>query len=429
MKKSIIFFSIFVVLFLQSNCALKPDLRTFLKGIPGVIVEEIDDNDSTRESYKILIRQKVDHFGSDTVTFLQKIYLSHIDFSKPVVIVTEGYTANRNYISELANVLNANQIIVEHRYFGESVPDSLRWIYLNIKQAAEDHHLITEIFREIYKEKWVSTGISKGGQTALYYKYFYPNDVDACVPYVAPINFNKEEPRVFKFLSRVGTDTCRQKITNFQKLLLQNKEKLLPEFEQYANDNKLTFKMGTEAAFEYCVLEFSFAFWQWGDLPCDSIPLNPKDTDKLFGAFEKVGFSFFSNEDIESIRPFYYQALTEIGFYTYDIKPFAGLIKSVSHPNFYFTLPEGVDTTYNSKSMRDVNEFLQNRGNNIIYIYGQNDPWSASAVQLIPGKTNALKMVKEGGNHKTRIKSFNQEEKELIYRKLEEWLEYKIDTK
>jgi len=330
-------------------------------------------------------------------------------------------------MSEPAKIIDANQIIVEHRYFGESVPENLNWKFLNIRQAAEDHHIIVQLFKEIYQTKWISTGVSKGGQTTLYYKYYYPEDVDASVAYVAPINFDKSEPRVFRFLAQVGSDSCREKIFEFQKLLLRNKQKLMPLFEQYAKENKLTFKMGYDAAFEYCVLEFSFAFWQWGDLPCDSIPKDAKDINLVFKAFEKVGFSFFAEEEIEKIRPFFYQALTEIGFYSYDVKPFGELIKTVKEPNFYFTFPDGVDTTYDYKSMREVNNFLQNEGNNIIYVYGEFDPWSASAVQLIPGKTNALKMLKKGGNHKTRMISFDVNEKELIYSSLEEWLGIEID--
>jgi len=409
------------------SCKKEQSLQAFLETLPNVTVEEIDSLEGFQKCYKIMLRQKVDHFGDDTATFLQKIYLSHFDISRPTVIVTEGYSANKNYISELSKLLNANQIIIEHRYFNDSKPANLNWKYLNIKQAAEDHHVITSLFKNFYHGKWLSTGISKGGQTCLYYKYFYPNDVDVTVPYVAPINFDKQEPRVFSFLKSVGPDSCREKVFRFQKLLLENKTGLLPLFEQYAKDNGLTFKMGYEAAFEYCVLEFSFAFWQWGDLACADIPENADDIQKVFRAFETVGFDFFSEEGIEPIRPFFYQALTEIGFYTYDIEPFGDLIQVVKHPNFNFTLPEGADSSYNYESMRKVNEFLQTSGNNILYIYGEYDPWSASAVQLISGKTNALKMVKASGNHKTRIKSFGETEKKLIYDKLEEWLELKIE--
>ncbi|MDF1550506.1 MAG: S28 family serine protease [Bacteroidales bacterium] len=427
MYKPFLFLFLSIFLIGQSSCTKKHDLEGFLKGLSNVSIEEIDSLEGYQSCYKIMLRQKVDHFGTDTSTFLQKIYLSHFDVSKPTVIVTEGYSANKNYLTELAKLLDANQIIVEHRYFNDSRPQEIDWKYLNIKQAAEDHHIITSLFKEFYDGKWLSTGISKGGQTCLYYKYFYPNDVDVTVPYVAPINFSKEEPRVFNFLNTVGSDSCRQKVFEFQKLLLKHRSEIMPLFEQYAKDNGMTFKMGTKAAFEYCVLEFSFAFWQWGDLSCNEIPKLADDINSVFQAFEKVGFSFFSEEGTEPIRPFYYQALTEIGFYTYDIEPFGDLIQEVKDPNFNFTLPEGVDTSYNYQSMRAVNDFLQTKGNHIIFIYGEYDPWSASAVQLIPDQTNALKMVKAGGNHKTRIKSFDQAEKEMIYGKLEEWLGIKIE--
>jgi hypothetical protein len=422
MNRSISLIFIITLSILFAHCAQKQEIEAFLKSIKGASFEKIDDNDSIRESFKIMFRQRIDHFGIDTTTFPQKIYLSHLDFTKPVVIVTAGYSANINQIYEPTKLLDANQIIIEHRFFGESVPENLNWEYLNIKQAAEDHHQIVQIFKELYKNKWLSTGISKGGQTTLFYKYFYPKDVDASIAYVAPINFNKEEPRIFEFLKHVGTDSCRQKVFKFQKLLLENKDKLLPKFEKYSKNNGLFYKMGYEAAYEYCVLEFSFAFWQWGDLNCDSIPLNTKDLDKVFSAFKRVGFSFFSEEEIESIRPFFVQALTEIGFYTYDPKPFGNLIEKVKDPNFYFTLPEGVDTIYNYNIMRDVNDFLQKNGNNIIYIYGGNDPWSASAVQLIPGKTNSLEMIKKGGDHETRVKDFDSIEKKRIYKTLKDWM-------
>jgi len=423
MSKSHLLFLLAILVTVTISCKKTQSLENFLAKLPDASIEEIDSLEGYNKCYKIMLRQKVDHFGEDTATFLQKIYFSHIDFERPVVMVTEGYSAWRNYVSEPAKLLKANQVIVEHRYFNESAPDSLNWKHLTVKQAAEDHHVINQLFRKIYKEKWVSTGISKGGQTTLYYKYFYPGDIDVAIPYVAPINFSKEEPRVYDFLAKVGTEECRNRVFEFQKLLLENKEQLLPMFEQYAKEKEMTYKMGYEAAFEYCVLEFSFAFWQWADLKCEEIPENSDDIDKVFSAFEKVGFSFFSEEGVEPIRPFFYQALTEIGFYSYDINPFGDLIEVVKNPNFNFTMPENVDSSYNYESMKKVNEFLQVEGNNIIYIYGEYDPWSASAIQLIDGKTNALKMVKKDGSHKTRINSFDDIERQEILNNLTNWLQ------
>ncbi|MFA7229201.1 MAG: hypothetical protein WC061_09205, partial [Melioribacteraceae bacterium] len=63
--------------------------------------------------------------------------------------------------------------------------------------------------------------------------------------------------------------------------------------------------------------------------------------------------------------------------------------------------------------------------NNIIYIYGGNDTWTATSIQLL-GENNSIKMVKKGGSHGTRISSFDGEQKEKIYRTLETWLGLQI---
>jgi len=61
----------------------------------------------------------------------------------------------------------------------------------------------------------------------------------------------------------------------------------------------------------------------------------------------------------------------------------------------------------------------------MIFIYGEIDAWSSTAVELT-GETNSIKMVKTGGNHRTRIKSFNEIDRAIIIDKLENWLDYKI---
>ncbi len=57
-----------------------------------------------------------------------------------------------------------------------------------------------------------------------------------------------------------------------------------------------------------------------------------------------------------------------------------------------------------------------------IFIYGGNDPWSASAAD--PGTNpNCIKVVKEGGAHNTRISNLPDEQRELVLSTLNEWLE------
>ena len=138
---------------------------------------------------EVMIEQPIDHRNPDGETFTQRIYISHVDPSKPVVLITAGYDAKYYYTSELTSTLKCNQVMVEHRYFGRSLPDSVQWQYLDTWQAASDHHRIVEMFKELYQGHWISTGISKGGQTVMYHSFYYPEDVDVRVPYVAPLNF------------------------------------------------------------------------------------------------------------------------------------------------------------------------------------------------------------------------------------------------
>jgi len=221
------------VLLLMPGVARQVPVYDLLRQIPGAEVREITPDSMFRSAWEVMIPQPVDHKHKWKGSFKQRIWVSYRDSLSPVVMITEGYSAGRNYVSELARLTGANQIIVEHRYFGRSVPDTLDWRYLTIQQAAADHHHIFELFKKAWPGKWISTGVSKGGQTTMYYKFFYPEDVDICVPYVGPLNFAVVDPRIFTFLDTVGSDACRQRIRRFQMRLLRERKTIFPKSSQY----------------------------------------------------------------------------------------------------------------------------------------------------------------------------------------------------
>ena len=201
---------LFIFLFpVKSQYVRETILYKRLKSYPGIDVKQIQPGPQYNEAYEILFKQPVDHDNPEGETFKQRILLSHIKMTSPVILITEGYELQHNYINELSQITAANEIRVEHRYYGESKPSSLNWKYLNIKQAAADIHRIASLFRRIYWGKWISSGWSKGGQTALIYRWLYPDDVDATIAYDAPVNFALEEPRIDSFFLTVGTEFCR----------------------------------------------------------------------------------------------------------------------------------------------------------------------------------------------------------------------------
>lgn len=234
----VLFFALaFQFVFAQSDLSFTDRLND----LEGIEVEAIESFDSLYQTFKISIKQPIDHNNPEAGTFSQKVYLSHFDFNQPVVLVTEGYHARRNYLSEPAQFLNANQVIVEHRFFGESAPDSLDWTKLTTFQAASDHHRIVELFKKIYPGKWLSTGISKGGQTTNYFRYYFPDDVTVSMPYVAPMNIEQEDPRINLFLRTVGTPECRAKLLDFQRKLLAKEGEILPLLKRFKEQNNIDF--------------------------------------------------------------------------------------------------------------------------------------------------------------------------------------------
>jgi len=437
--KNIYFLLVFSSFLYFSSCFLIKNKNGNDKSIEKIL-SKIQDIQFTKtsnlygyqSSFLLLVKQPVDHNNPDGEYFTQRVWVSHLDFDRPVVIITEGYNNNYNYLSEIAGFLKANQIIVEHRYFGKSVPDSLDWNYLNLFQASSDLHHIRELLSTIYPDvPWISSGISKGGQTTIAYRYYFPKDVVVSIPYVAPHTFAREDARIIDFLkNKVGDSICRNKIFNFQKQCLINRDTILKHVSSFSQINKLTYKItgNIDIAYEYGILEFSFAFWQWG-YNCADIPQNVLNMDSTLAVlFDVNPFEFFADNFIKEYKPYFYQGLTEMGIYTYETDSFGDLLKYVKNPTFDFTMENKISTKYNKQTNIDINNWLQAEGNNFIYIYGANDPWGACGVNVDNSKVNSLKLIKEDACHSVRIKSFDFDIKMQIIDSIEKWTNFKIST-
>ena len=107
------------------------------------------DSSAFKEYYRINVRQPIDHDDIQRGFFNQQVLLGIQDPKAVTILQTEGYSIpnhfnNSNYKTELTTLLNANQVIIEHRYFGSSIPDSLSKTFLTYEQASNDDHLIKE---------------------------------------------------------------------------------------------------------------------------------------------------------------------------------------------------------------------------------------------------------------------------------------------
>jgi hypothetical protein len=268
--------------------------------------------------------------------------------------------------------------------------------------------------------------VSKGGQTALFYKCAYPDDMDATIPFSAPVNVAQEDPRLYRFLETVGDEETRARIRDFQTALFRREDELLPMVKGWADRQKWTVGLGLAEAYEYGILEYPFAFWQYGSFKASDIPAPDAPAAALFQHYQKINtFYFYTDEGQKAFEPFMYQAFTEIGYYNYDVSAFKGVMKTLKSPTNMVLCPKGVNIVFDPTTMDRVYRFLQYEANRVIYVYGELDTWAATQIPLL-GRTDAVKIVVKGGHHGAGLRDLSPEQKKQFYQCLEKWLDLRL---
>lgn len=379
------------------------------------------------EKYVTYFTQPLDHRHPEKGSFRQRVIVAHVGFDRPTVIVTEGYGAayalRSQYREELSKLLNANMIFVEYRYFLESTPEPKDWQYLTAENSADDLHAITTAFKNIYPGKWIATGISKGGQTTLLYRTFYPDDVDISVPYVAPLCYGVEDGRHEPFLHKVSTPENRKKIEGFQLEALKRKATLLPRFEKYCTEKNYSFRAPIEEIYDYSVLEYSFALWQWGT-SINSIPATTASDDDIFSHLLAISEPGYFTADSPNAS-FFVQAARELGYYGYDVQPFKQYLSIRSGEGYLhrLMLPEELkDMPFDKTLSKKITKFLKKQDPKMIFIYGQNDPWTAAGVTWLKNKKNIHVFIQPNGSHLARINTLPEKEKKEVMELIKQWL-------
>ncbi len=401
-----------------------------LSDIPGVV--SVEPLGSTRYESKFVVKftQPLDHKNPSAGTFSQRFVVCHRGFDRPVQMVTEGYggsyALDSNYTEEIAERFKTNLVFVEHRYFLESTPDTTGsgYRYLTAENSACDLHRINLALKALYGGKWIASGISKGGQTTIIYRTFFPDDVDISVPYVAPVCFGVEDGRHEPFLKKAGTARERDMILAFQKEVLSRRATIGAMFADYCNKKEYTFEAPVDEIFDMTVLEYPFSIWQWGTMVSTIPPLSSSD-EVLFNHLLKiVEPGYFSNRYLDS---FFVQAARELGYYGYDVRPLKNLLSISSaegHVARYMLQGETKNISFDKALSRKIYDYLQHNDPKMIFIYGQNDPWTAAAAddKLFKGKENMLKVVEPRGSHRSRISTQSLGMREYLWDLLERWL-------
>ena len=415
---------------LPLTAAAQTALQDKLKAISQITEIKTLESKEFAEKYVTYFTQPLDHDRPELGNFRQRVIVSHVGFDRPTVIVTEGYGAgyalSPRYREELSKMFNTNMIFVEYRYFLESTPEPRDWQYLTAESSADDLHAVFEAFKKIYPGKWISTGISKGGQTTMLYRTFYPNDVDISVPYVGPLCYGVEDGRHEPFLRQVGTPEERKAIEDFQLEVLKRKATLLPRFEKHCAEKGYEFFGSVEEIYDYSVLEYSFALWQWGT-PVNTIPACDADDDAIYKHFMTISEpSYFAKGG--GNESFFVQAARELGYYGYDIRPFKKYLSIKSSKGYLKKLMLPADAKhikFDKTLSKKITKFLKKSDPKMVFIYGEIDPWSAAAPMWLDTskKKNMHMFVQPRGSHRARINTLPEEMKQEAISIIKGWLE------
>lgn len=401
------------------------DLIGKLRALPGVA--DATEQPTTTPGYRYYVlhfRQPVDHADPQGASFLQEVSLLHKDTTAPLIVWTTGYwDYELDATKEPTRLLGANQISIEHRYFGTSRPDPADWSKLTIEQMADDEHAIVSALRTIYTAAAIASGASKGGMTAVYFRRFYPEDVDGTLAYVAPLSFGAPDARYGTFIAAVGTPDCHQAIRDLAIELISHRRAAM-ESRAQAQAAAMGFQYTRVAlgpAVESAIEGLEWSFWQyWGIQTCTSVPATTADDDTLFDFLDTIAPIHDSDDDqVAQFEAYYYQAYAQLGYPddgTDYLKPYY----QYGEADFAGALPTATPVYDGGVAMHDIDGFVEEDARRLLFVYGQWDPWSGGKFALW-GTEDSLLAVEAEGTHYSNVAHLAPADRDAVLARLQAW--------
>jgi hypothetical protein len=396
-------------------------VKARLRLIPGVTLEELPAKQAEYRYYVLKFTQPIDHDDPGQGTFQQKVSLLHRSSVArvPMIVHTSGYSDyTENKPTELTKLLAANQVSLEHRYFGNSRPVPTDWTKLTIAQAAADQHEIIVALRSIYGGAFITTGGSKGGMTAVFHRRFYPDDVEGTVAYVAPISFGTPDLRYERHMSMIGGRACRQRVQDLAVEMLSRRRDALYAYAE-GQGHSYT-RVTLHAALEAAIVALEWTFWQFsGEAGCETLPPLTADDLTLFTFLDKISpVSDSDDAHLASSEAYYYQSHAELG-YPDNCADYLLPYLRYTEADYANELP-GPAPVHDSNAMRDIQEYVEEHGERLLFVYGEWDPWTGGKFAIGNAKDSDV-LTQKKGTHWTKLSHLELAEMEEAFSMLREW--------
>jgi hypothetical protein len=411
--------------------APQSDLAAQLRCVPGVVSVTPHVGMNRRpgvEQFDVRFEQPSDHFRPERGLFQQRLIVSVRSLSAPTVLHTPGYEL-ADYSSDVAATFPTNELEVEHRFFGESMPSPADLSTLTIMQSAADSHRIVEAFAPLFTGPWVNTGHSKGGMTALFHRRFFPCDVTGSAPYVTPISLGRDDARYAPHLETLGGPTwaaCREAFFTVDRELITNATAQAAQLRgTYSRIG------GPENALWATTGAGYWGIFQYGLM-----------TDPQYGCAVRIAQVQSRLADVVARQAFYatgfadeatrptsgkdfsypFQTLNELGApgttraHLAQLGPVPQL-----PPKIEFDIALQTTPKFEPRAMPDVLSWVARHGSALQFIYGEWDPWTGGAVAT-PGVMDAAKYIGPEAAHDVSVTALAEPDRTAALNRLERWL-------
>jgi hypothetical protein len=393
----------------QASVAQADALIDKLQAIPGLTIVQEKPTPTGGRYFVLTLAQPINHLKPWKGTFLQRLSLYHQADDRPVVFFSGGYRIGTNPSrNEVTQIVDGNQINIEHRFFLPSRPDPADWDDLTIFQQASDDHHVVQAFRTLYPGRWLRVGNSKGGMQATYHTRFYPHDVDGLIAYSPPHDVIDSHDAYASFLEHVGSDpACRENLKALQREALIRRDEIVPMMIAETAPDGFTYDRvfgSADKALELAVIELPFTFWQTSPQEsCDFLPTFDAalPTSEVYAnLFFIQPLTFWTDDFILTLTPYYYQSGTQIGYPKVADDSLADLLRYPGADVPRSFVPPEIDMPpYEWWVMVDIDLYVRLLGRRQMFVYGELDPWSAEPYHHGGARRDSWTYTVPGGNH------------------------------
>lgn len=249
--------------------------------------------------------------------------------------------------------------------------------------------------------------------------------MDGVVAYVAPNDVvNKEDSAYDRFFEKVGTAECRAKLNGVQREALIRREPLKKMYATWAEAEGATFTtVGTlDKAYEAVVLDFVWAFWQYSlEADCADIPPATASDEEIYNIIDAIsGFSFYTDQGLAPYTPYYYQAGTELGSPSIKLAHLGNLSRYGYQPPRNF-VPRDIPMKFRPWEMTSVDNWVRRNANQMMFVYGENDPWGAERFRPGRGTHDTHVYTAPGANHGANVAGLVADEQAEATARILDW--------